>query len=290
MVSAEQREEEVSFDWRESTVHGKEARLSSTKISMLRWLFRSLRALPTLGLRGAFQLFVAGQFGKTMQIRPRGFHSAIEVRGGTSDPVVFYLIFCMHEYPVTTLENVQWVIDAGANAGYFSVFAAHHYPNATVIAIEPEASNYQVLCRNCAAWPQIKAVHAGLWSTEGRLGISNPGAEKWSFACSSTVVDDAPGSSIRAVSVHSLMREFSVPTIDVFKIDIEGGEKEVFSANDLSWLQRTQIIMIELHPGCWGTFFKALEQVPYDCRQSGENIIALLGELAGRSGLLRAKH
>jgi FkbM family methyltransferase len=256
---------------------------------MLHWLFRSLRALPTLGLRGALQLFAAGQFGMSVSIRPRGFQAALEVRGGTSDPVVFYLIFCMHEYPVTTLDHVQWVVDAGANAGYFSVFAAHHYPKATVVAIEPEASNYEVLCRNCAAWPQIRTVHAGLWSTEGRLGISNPGAEKWGFTCIPGGDDSPPHPSIRAVSVPSLMQEHSIPVIDVFKIDIEGGEKEVFSANDLSWLQRTQIIMIELHPGCWGTFFKALEGVVYDCRQSGENIIVLLGKLAGRSGLLRAK-
>ncbi|MBE7497011.1 MAG: FkbM family methyltransferase [Verrucomicrobiaceae bacterium] len=257
---------------------------------MLRWLFRSLRALPTLGLRGALQLFTAGQFGRTVKIRPRGFQAALEVRGSTSDPVVFYLIFCMHEYPVTTLEKVRWVVDAGANSGYFSVFAAHHYPEATVIAIEPEASNYQVLSRNCAAWPQIKTVQAGLWSSEGRLGISNPDAEKWSFACTAGTGQAGSEPSIRAVSVPSLMREFSISTIDVFKIDIEGGEKEVFGGDDISWLQKTRIIMIELHPGCWGTFFKALEKVPYDCRQSGENIIVLLGELAGRSGLLRAKH
>jgi len=45
------------------------------------------------------------------------------VRGGTSDPVVAYLVFCGSDYPVIQLEPVEWVIDAGANAGYFSVVA-----------------------------------------------------------------------------------------------------------------------------------------------------------------------
>jgi len=210
------------------------------------------------------------------------------VRGGTSDPVVAYLVFCGSDYPVIQLEPVEWVIDAGANAGYFSVFAARHYPKAKILAIEPEASNFETLKANAEGEPRIIPIRAGLWSEPGTLWIENPGAEKWCFKCEAAIDGRAEkGIALQAVTVQGLMAEHGFPQVDVFKIDIEGGEKEVFSAVDTTWLGRVRVMMIELHPKCWQSFFKAIEPYPYDCRQAGENIVVLLGDLANRSGLLK---
>ena len=38
-----------------------------------------------------------------------------------------------------------------------------------------------------------------------------------------------------------------IDTVDIFKIDVEGAEKELFSANYEKWLEKTNVIIIELH-------------------------------------------
>ena len=144
-------------------------------------------------------------------------------------------------------------MDAGANIGMASIYFAHRYPEAKIIAIEPEASNFAVLARNVQPYPTIKAVHAAVWNRDGEVNVGKPAPEtgasgKWSFVTSR----QATGDTIRAMTISSLMREFDVPVIDLAKIDIEGSEQEIFE--DTRWLAGLRCMMIELHdrfrPGC----------------------------------------
>ena len=255
---------------------------------MIAWFYRFIRSIPHFGLIGAFKLFLASQTNHVVWIKPRGYAAPVLVRGGTSDPLVAYLVFCASDYPVVNLESIEWVIDAGANAGYFSVFAAHHYPNARILAIEPEGSNFETLKVNTLSCTRITPIRAGLWSETGNLIIQDLKAEKWCFRCESIAKEGAHEKEvIQAVTVKDLMVKHGFPRVDVFKIDIEGGELEVFSASDTGWIEKVRVLMIELHPKCWRSFFKAVDPYPYDCRQVGENIVVLLGDLSDKSGMLR---
>jgi hypothetical protein len=120
--------------------------------------------------------------------------------------------------------------------------------------------------------------------------IDDPKAEKWCFRCASVDAGDGggkAGESIQAVTVESLMKDHGMSSIDILKLDIEGAEKKVFSANDTSWLSKVRVIICELHPGCWRSFFEALKPYDYDCRQLGENIVVLMHALASASGVLK---
>lgn len=221
-------------------------------------------------------------------IRPKGYRHAIGLRGLTSDPVIFYNIFCVGGYPVVNLTKIHAVVDAGANAGYFSVFAAHHYPHAHIVSIEPEDSNFALLSSNVKLYSSVVCIKAGLWSEEGMIRIDDIEAEKWSFKCKSVNSDEKhAGKAIPAITIGALLREHDWPSIDILKMDIEGGEREVFSAHDTSWLSKVRVLICELHPGCWRSFFEALKAHEYDCRQVGENIVVLLHELASASGILK---
>ncbi len=255
---------------------------------MIVWIFRTARSIASLGLMGALRLFLASQRSGNFLIRPKGYRHAIGLRGCTSDPVIFYNIFCVGGYPVVNLNKIEAIVDAGANAGYFSVFAAHHYPQASIIAIEPEDSNFALLSSNVKPYAGVVCIKAGVWSEEGVLRIDDPGAEKWSFKCKSLGSDEQqPGKAISAVTIGGLLRDHHWPSIDILKMDIEGGEKEVFSARDTSWLSKVRVLICELHPGCWRSFFEALKAHEYDCRQVGENIVVLLHDLASASGILK---
>ena len=54
------------------------------------------------------------------------------------------------------------------------------------------------------------------------------------------------------MTMHTLMAEMNLDSIDLLKVDIEGAEKEVFE--DCDWMQRVDCLIIELHdrfkPGC----------------------------------------
>ena len=40
------------------------------------------------------------------------------------------------------------VVDAGANIGAASLYFAHRWPDALIVSVEPDASNYELLCKN----------------------------------------------------------------------------------------------------------------------------------------------
>jgi len=134
-----------------------------------------------------------------------------------------------------------------------SVYFTHRYPEAKVIAIEAEASNFSVLARNVQPYPAIVPVHAALWNRDGQISVGGPdpatGASgKWAFVTH----EGGPGAKVRAVTMNTLMREMCIQVIDLAKIDIEGAEQEVFE--DTRWLTAMGCLMIELHdrfrPGC----------------------------------------
>ena len=47
------------------------------------------------------------------------------------------------------------------------------------------------------------------------------------------------------MTMHTLMAEMNLDSIDLLKVDIEGAEKEVFE--DCDWMQRVDCLIIELH-------------------------------------------
>src|SRR6185437_11070375 len=104
-------------------------------------------------------------------------------------------------------------------------------------------------------YPQITAIHAALWDSDGEVRIE-PAADsgEWGFAATK-------GKGVRSVTVETLMREFGLPSIDIFKMDIEGAECEIFS-RICNWIKSVRCFMIETHdrlrPGSSDTVRTAL--------------------------------
>jgi FkbM family methyltransferase len=174
------------------------------------------------------------------------------------------------------------IIDAGANIGASAVYFAMTYPGAKVVAIEPEAGNFQLLCKN-AVGLDIHCLEAGLSSADGRIRVTNPDATKWGFQTEPT----EDGTGIPCVTVQEIYaRECghrkAFPFI--FKIDIEGAEADVFARN-IDWVARTPIVMIELHDwlfpkaGTSAGFFRCIAGQPRDIILVGENVFAIAHSL-----------
>lgn len=140
-------------------------------------------------------------------------------------------------------QNVEYIIDAGANIGLFSALYGEKYPDAKIIAVEPDADSYRVLKMNTAFDKNITCIQGGLWSRSTELAIENPDSDKWAIQ-----VREQIGGAIQAYSVRDLMQKNNFPRLDVMKMDIEGSEYPVFQAEDAEgWIQQTKHIFCETH-------------------------------------------
>jgi FkbM family methyltransferase len=177
----------------------------------------------------------------------------VHLRLRTSDVCVFEEVILNSEYDHVASMAPRSIVDAGANVGLTSVYFANRFPDAKIIAIEPEPANFEVLCRNAACYPNIVAVQAALWREDTQLSLIDPGNGAWGFQTSEASAAEGEQLPVEAVTIDSVMKRFGLDRIDVLKIDIEGAEKEVFESS-ATWIDRVGTIMVETHdrykPGC----------------------------------------
>lgn len=214
-------------------------------------MFRLRRKVDDLRARGRSGL---------VPIDVEGYEHPVWVRGGTSDLDVLAQLMVHHELGFDMPVPPQWIIDIGANIGLSAVYFARRFPGARILAVEVEAENFEVLMRNSAPYPQITPIHKAVWCEGGRVRITNPDAQPWSFRVESTRPDDPDG--IEAVSINDLVAQFSIPRIDLLKMDIEGSEREVLSDGLHPWIGRTGVLAVELHErhrqGCEAALLAAI--------------------------------
>ena len=119
------------------------------------------------------------------------------------------------------------IIDAGSNIGLAAVFFANKFPNATIVALEPEESNFHILERNIAPYPQVKPLMFALWNDNLPITLLDIGMGSHGFqTTSSPQPNSARTRVVDAITVEALMARTGISAIDLLKIDIEGSEKK----------------------------------------------------------------
>ncbi|MCC7462561.1 MAG: FkbM family methyltransferase [Gammaproteobacteria bacterium] len=221
-----------------------------------------------------------------LEVRLPGMAHPLYLRGGTSDRSAFNEVFVKrwYDHPYPAGQAPRFIIDAGANVGFASVRLAQLYPAAVIVAVEPDATNFEILQRNITPYPQIQAVRAGLWPRTARLAIENPHDKPWSFRVREAVTGDRD--VMAAVSIQDLMRQHGAMTLDLLKLDVEGAELELLSDADChAWLARTNMIFIELHddfkPGCEAALHRALTGQEFNRVLFGSNWVLTRPQLLG---------
>jgi FkbM family methyltransferase len=208
----------------------------------------------------------------------KGFSYPLYLRSNTSDFSVFKQIFEDENYYIWQDVKPEVIIDCGANIGLTSVYYKMRYPEAKIICIEPDLSNYEMLIKNTENFHNIVPYNAGVWNKSTNLVIKNPTGDKWAFMVEETA--ETLPDAIKAVSIENIMKEQNIDFIDILKIDIEGSEVEVFQSNYDYWLSRTRILIIELHDEmkkkCSKTFFEALSKYHFATELRGEDIVCFM--------------
>ena len=230
---------------------------------------------------------------ETVQLQdPQGRPRPLHTRGTPADKGVVQQIFQnqdywlgrlrrgaeLHRWYDTAVEKGQrpFILDAGANIGASAVWFNFEFPAATIVAIEPEAANFDLLLKNTAGL-NVDARKAALGSCAGMASIFDPGEGEWGYRTAT-----AREGTIPQLSADDLVSEFSGKGFLPFiaKIDIEGGEAELFSQN-VGWVDAFPLLIIELHdwllPGAGSSlpFLKCIAQRDRDFVYIGENVFSI---------------
>jgi FkbM family methyltransferase len=218
-----------------------------------------------------------GRHGGHYTLRAREAAHPLQCRAGTSDADVFTSIFVKGGYAcIDQVEAVDLVLDLGANVGYSAAYFLTRYPNAEVLAVEPDDGNYELLQLNMRPYDdRVKLSRSAVWSHETTLVIADDvyrDGREWS----KQVREARPGEThgLPAVTIEGLLRDSGHRRISILKVDIEGAEAEIFSEGCESWLPSVDNILIELHDDssfgdCSSVFFRAIADENFTVSELG---------------------
>jgi FkbM family methyltransferase len=171
------------------------------------------------------------------------------LRLNSTDPLVWFSVFIQEDYGAILPFEPRVIVDAGAYIGLTAIYFANRYPEAEIIALEPDPENYRLLIRNVGRFDRIHPVNAALWFEDTELPLYRRPEGAWASSIHS--VGLRPGCSkadhlIPGMPIETIMSRFGVSDIDVLKVDIEGAEKDVFERSSV-WIDRVGAVLIETH-------------------------------------------
>ncbi len=177
---------------------------------------------------------------------------------------------------ITRAGKTPLVIDAGANIGASALWLSIAFPGAHTVCFEPESSNFELLKSNTTGL-NVDLHEAAVGSVDGRVDLLDPGEGEWGYQTATN-----PGGAINLFSLDRVVTCKKALGYEPFiaKIDIEGGEGELFSGHT-DWVNEFPLLIIELHDwllpgkGTSANFLKTISQFDRDFVHIGENIFSI---------------
>lgn len=204
---------------------------STTRIAIYRWLGLSspVRTLwqgrPITVRPLESDLFVANQvFGDRQYTLPERLEAALRASCASAVET--------GETPV--------IVDAGANVGFSALWFAARFPQARIVAIEPDPTSYARLVEHCAATPTIEPLHAALWKDNAGVRLHDGGNGSWSTRTTNE------GADTPSVTLEAVLTRIERARPILLKLDIEGAEREVGLASAAT-IAAFDVVIVEPH-------------------------------------------
>jgi FkbM family methyltransferase len=257
--------------------------------SVLHSFVENIRDVREIGWRFPLRHLAAAIGKKSVNVGIHDF-GTINIRTKSTDATVVRQIFKYKEYDMSgfsQFKRVQYrydelcrsgfipiIIDAGANIGASAIWFAKIFPQAKILAIEPDATNAACCRINVKNFANVEIIEAAIGSSPGFASLKNESNDAW--AVQTERINEKEG--VRICKVTELLEAFPSGRLFIIKIDIEGFEADLFDRNT-AWLEEVAAILIEPHdwllPGKGSslTFQKAIASHSFEILLKGENLI-----------------
>ena len=133
------------------------------------------------------------------------------------------------------------LLDLGANIGLTSVWLAKRYPFSRVIAVEPDPNNASLVRRNL----ELNGINGEV--IEAAMGPHEGLARFESNQSSNLGRLSENGAPVAMTTVRAILERTGISRLGLVKIDIEGGEQQLFDG-PTDWLASADAIIAEFHP------------------------------------------
>ncbi len=149
-------------------------------------------------------------------------------------------------------KNEPVFFDLGANCGFFSLRTLDFFPKAKIHAFEPQVKVNNKFKENIRANNLQNNISLHQFAIADRNSISTF-YENRSPISASLSKEKVSRRTIRkkypveVISLNWFVEEFSVPSPDILKIDVEGSELDVLKGST-DFLNEISILLIEVHP------------------------------------------
>ncbi len=171
----------------------------------------------------------------------------LEVRPKSVDKwiVAENMILDAYEFEELKKQGVEQIFDIGANIGAFTVPAAMHLAAKEVVSFEPDPDNFKLLSKNI----ELNELGAAVELHNSAVSLTNNPTIKLykgnDFGSSSTFNSSESFIEVANTNLYSLLPR--VKDNALLKMDIEGGELEVFTSENLEFLMNFKFIVLEFH-------------------------------------------
>lgn len=168
------------------------------------------------------------------------------------------------------------IIDCGANIGTSVLYYHAIYPQAHIIAIEPEQENFKLLSLNTMGL-SMTLVNKGVASHSGEMYLIDDGGGPFAYRLCANLLTE---NKVAVISIPEILSSIPNSVPFIIKIDIEGGEQNLFSSNT-DWFDSFYLAVIELHDWLYPAekislpFIKLISQLNRDFITIGENIFSI---------------
>jgi FkbM family methyltransferase len=266
--------------------------------TQLKRVFRIPNYVRTFGLLAGLKLVFAVERDlpaasvRMRSFRAPGFPSPVHLRDTVGDHSIFWQCLVMRQYDVSGFPQaerlqrqylnilsegrVPVIVDAGGNIGLAAFWFAKKFPQACIVSVEPDANNFDILRRNIAVFGnRVMPVHGAVTETPRMVRIINPDAGSSGFQIGPA--DTSGEGTVQGFTIDALTRKIERGQLFIVKIDIEGSQRALFSANT-DWIDEAQLIAIEIDDwqfpwqATCETFFRAMSSRRFDYLLSGENM------------------
>jgi len=207
----------------------------------------------------------------------------------TGDTMNYVQVFSGFNFEWMKKIDAKVIVDLGAYVGYTSFMFRKWFPNAYILAVEPNEINFRQLRRHAAIWhntQKFEIMNKAVWPVNDdsiRYTITDHGTNSRCMneldvnSFSGQEIKTKPIKTVTMANIFKFYKWINEVKIDILKIDIEGSEQYLFDKKyDLSWLDNVNNICIELHgQKCKDVFFNAMMPYNYQKIEDGEHTILL---------------